>query len=156
MDTTQIAALLGQSGIRPVNDTLQKLDSVSTESFTAMRWDTGEAYGTAEQRIMENPAQFDSFVSTYLDKVKSRCEGDFAAIPAGTEGSGAQTVSAYEVACIGNNVDSSASVVFFAQSGLFMTIAHETATETMDIAMDLRDSIKEHVSGSTSALQRGF
>lgn len=156
MSLDEMGGLLRSAGVRPVSGSLETLDSVSGPGFLAFRWDTGEVYGTAEQHVMDNAGQHDSYVARYLDQAKSRCPGDFAAIPAQRQTDGGMTISAYEIACVGDDVDSSASIVFFANGNLFTIIAHETGTEQMDVAMDVRDSILEQVSGSMSAFREGL
>lgn len=108
----------------------------------AFRWESGPLFGSAEEREIGTMAQFDDFVSDYLDRTRSRCAGDFASsasnggsLPAGGR------IAAYEIACISSNAGASAALLFAARDGVFTVIAHESGTESIDAAVDGRDRI---------------
>jgi hypothetical protein len=148
MTSGQIGELLHNAGINPVEGTMQKIESVSGTNMVAHRWDAGDVYGTAEQKLMDHPAQYQPMITSYLEQAKSRCEGDFAAIPANKIEGSEISVAAYEIACVADDMDSSASLMFVSKDGIFTTIAHETSTDNMDVAMDFRDSLMRAMSAN--------
>lgn len=107
----------------------------------AYQWRAGSLYGSGEQRKMTSPAQFDEFVAEYLTRTEERCSGDFAIMPDNSTDSGSMRVDSYEVACVGNGINSSASLVFYNDGDVFTVLAHETKTEDMDKAMLARDKV---------------
>lgn len=108
----------------------------------AFRWESGPLFGSAEEREIATMAQFDDFVSDYLDRTRSRCTGDFAssATNSGSLPAGGR-IAAYEIACVSSNGGASAALLFAARDGVFTVIAHESGTESIDAAVDGRDRI---------------
>lgn len=107
----------------------------------AYQWRVGSLYGSGEQRIMSSFSQFDGLVKDYLDRTESRCPGDFAIVPDNSKESGSMRVDSYEIACIGSNVSSGASLVFYNDGDVFTVLAHETEATSMDEAMMTRDKL---------------
>ncbi len=149
ISVSELGRILRDAGIRPVEGSVQMIDAVSNANMVAFRWDTGEVYGTAEQKGMDHPAQFNDFVAAYLEQAKSRCAGDFAAIPAKKKSVHSDLTSLYEIACVSSNMDSSASLLFYGANNTFTIIAHETSTDNMDVAMDYRDNLIEVLDPAT-------
>ncbi len=147
-----VETLLRQSGVS-VKDGVRKLDGASAADRVAYRWETQGLFGTAEQRAMESPAQFDRFVREYLDNTKSRCTGQFASVPALEDIQGGKRISAYEIACVDSEgAGASAALAFYSLDGkTFTTVAHEALPEAMDIAMDARDRIVTVLQGGKTA-----
>lgn len=110
-------------------------------SGSAYSWQTDSLYGSAEQRTMPNRENFEPSVQQYVARAKSRCTGEFAAVPAQIRLIGANMAEGYEIACVNGQSGSSASVLFSYRNGVMTTIAHEGRAEAMDIAMDARDKI---------------
>lgn len=108
----------------------------------AYQWrSANDLYGSAHQKKISNINEFDSYVRDYLTMTEERCGGDFAIIPSSTDQVGQTRIDSYEIACVGNGVNSSASVVFFNKDDTFTVLAHEGPTEGMEMAMDARDKI---------------
>jgi len=107
----------------------------------AYQWRAGSLFGSGEQRQMNSPAQFDGFVKDYLTKTEERCPGDFAIVPDNTKESGSMRVDSYEIACVGSDVSSSASLIFYNEGATFNVMAHETEASKMADAMAVRDKI---------------
>lgn len=118
---------------------VKEVTAAAKPGFKAFNWDTGSSFGSAEQQALRDPSRFDSLVQGYLDKTKSRCKGDFAAVADENRGGG--QVASYEIACVGGEGGASAAVAFFVRDGVFFAVAHEASVENMDQAMDARDSI---------------
>lgn len=123
---------------------VRRVENVGNSDFVAYRWDTGTLFGSAEQRVMTNRGNFSPAVDQYLTRAKSRCKGDFAAVPALASPSSARMDQAgYEIACVGGSGGgSSASLLFTWSNGVFTTIAHEGRADAMDMAMDARDRVQ--------------
>lgn len=150
MNLAQISGLIENAGLR-LSKPVEKVSEVSGPTFSAFRWQTGPAFGSSEQRPIGDTAEFDRYVDDYIRKTKSRCQGDFAASPAATQGEGSNRMSSYEIACVSGDAASSAAIVFFTRNGLFTVIAHEAGTDSMDVAMEDRDRIFAALSGSASS-----
>lgn len=137
----------------PVQGDIQQVGNAGRNDFVAYSWDTGALFGSAEQQPMGSQGRFDDLAQAYLDKTKSRCQGDFAAVPALAKQAGTLRVSAYEIACINGQDGASASVVFYDDGGLFTTIAHESGLDGMNAAMDARDRVVEMLLQTQVALK---
>lgn len=136
-----LSSQLRQAGLALSGD-VKKIDNVSGPAFVAYSWKASGLYGTAEQKPMGSPDQFQTLVSQYLDKTKSRCEGEFAASPVPTANVVGVSVASYEVACVGaEGAGATAALAFYGKDGLFTTVAHESSMDTMDTAMDARDRV---------------
>lgn len=136
-----LSGQLRQAGVA-LSGGVKKVDNASGTGFVAYSWDASGLFGSAEQKPMTNPEQFQSMVNQYLDKTKARCTGDFAASPVPTESVSGIQVSSYEIACIGaDGVGATAALAFYGKDGLFTTVAHESGMDTMDMAMDARDRV---------------
>lgn len=148
----EIEGLLRQAGVTTTS-AVQQLDSATGAGRVAYRWETSGMFGTAEQKGLESNAQFDAFVRDYLGKTKSRCGGQFASVPATEDAMGSKRISAYEIACVDENgAGASAAILFYTLDGkTFTIIAHETAPESMDVAMDIRDKILGVLQGDKTA-----
>ncbi|MGZ9096769.1 MAG: hypothetical protein ACXW30_00545 [Micavibrio sp.] len=141
MKQSEMESLLSQAGV-DVSGGVQPIGTATGNGRVAYRWQTGGLFGTAEQKGVDSPSQFDGYVSEYLNKTKSRCTGQFAAIPALVDNAGGNRISAYEIACVDDTgAGASAALIFESRNGVFTTIAHESSPESMDIAMDARDKI---------------
>jgi len=135
------ASFLKSAGV-PVKGGLTEVQGGDPSSYKAYSWKTDSLYGSIEMRKAEGPAAFDSVVSQYLARAKSRCNGEFAAVPSSVKAQGGVEKSAsYEIACVGQSSSSSASILFTLESGIVSTIAHEGRAEAMELAIDARDKI---------------
>lgn len=144
-----LAGQLRQAGLN-LTSGIKKIEKASGPSSVAYSWDIGGLFGSAEQAPMQNPEQFKTLISKYLDKTKSRCAGDFAASPVPVEKAGSVLVESYEIACIGADGNgATAALAFYGQNGVFTTVAHEAGMDAMDLAMDARDRVIASVSGAT-------
>jgi hypothetical protein len=144
-----LAGQLRQAGLN-LTSGIKKIEKASGPSSVAYSWDMGGLFGSAEQAPMQNPEQFKTLISKYLDKTKSRCAGDFAASPVPVEKSGSVLIESYEIACIGADGNgATAALAFYGRNGVFTTVAHEASMDSMDLAMDARDRVIASVSGAT-------
>lgn len=151
MKSSDMESLLSQAGV-DVSGGVQPIGTATGNGRVAYRWQTGGLFGTAEQKAVDSPAQFDGYVSEYLNKTKSRCTGQFAAIPALVDNAGGNRLSAYEIACVDDTgAGASAALIFESRNGVFTTIAHELSPESMDIAMDARDKVIAVLQGPKTA-----
>ncbi len=145
---SDMEAMLQRAGIA-ISGKVQPISVTGESGRVAYRWETEGLFGTAEQKTIQSTAQFDTYVTEYLNKTKSRCTGQFASVPALDEAKGPNRLAAYEIACVDDaGAGASAALVFESQNGIFTTIAHEASPESMDVAMDARDKV-------VSALQSG-
>ena len=125
------------------------VENSSGSDRVAYQWrSVNNLYGSAHQKQISNINEFDIYVRDYLAMTEERCTGDFAIMPSSTEQVGQTRIDSYEIACVGNGVNSSASVVFFNSDDTFTVLAHEGPTEGMEMAMDARDKIVSMVEKS--------
>lgn len=141
-----IASLLNKAGIG-VEGRIQEVKGGDPSSYRAYSWKTDRLYGSAEMRRISGVDQFDSAVTDYLDRAKSRCSGDFAAVPSPVKSASSQS-QAYEIACVGQSSSSSASVLFTYGDRVATIVAHEGPAEIMDLAIDARDKLSSEVNHS--------
>ena len=139
------ASILQDAGVT-IRGSVQPVQKVSTATYKAFSWQTDSLYGSAEQRPMAAQTAFEPAVQQYIDRAKSRCKGDFAAVPAEIHGS--VPAEGYEIACVSGQTGSSASVLFTYKDGVMTTVAHEGRAEAMDIAMDARDRVAARISAN--------
>ena len=138
------AQMLNAAGINIRGD-VENVETGSSDSYRAYRWKTDSLFGSVEQRAMKGGKGFDTAVNDYLERAKSRCAGDFAAVPSEVTSS-ADQVKSYEIACIGTKSNTSASVMFTYGNNVMMTLAHEGKAEAMDLAMEARDRMASQMS----------
>jgi myosin heavy subunit len=136
----QLAALLQKAGVG-LRGQVQPVKSANSDTYKAFSWQTDSLYGSSEQRAMASQGGFEPAVKQYIDRAKSRCNGDFAAVPAQLSAPSGGTAEGYEIACVSGSSGSSASVLFTYSNGVMTTVAHEGRAEAMDIAMDARDKV---------------
>lgn len=138
--------MLSQASITA--DAVNVVAQASGPNQIVHQWRADNVYGSAEQKPMRSEADFENYVRDYLTKTESRCTGEFAIVPDTTAQYGQTRVDSYEVACVGDAVSSSASILFFNKDGTFTAMAHEAPTTDMETAMALRDRLMNAVSGT--------
>ncbi len=131
-----------------VNNQVQLVEAASKDGIMVYQWNTGNLYGSAEQRQTSSKGDFDSFAQDYIAKTKTRCPGDFAAMTDGAARQGGIRIDSYEIACVGGQVSSTATLLFFERDGVFTVMAHETDAGNMDEAMEVRDKIIRAIAGT--------
>ena len=129
-------------------DKIKPVKDISGDTLAAYKWNGGSIYGSAEQMRMVSADEFDTKVKEYIERTQTRCPGEFAVIPDDTTDSGNVRADSYEVACVGQNVNSAASLLFFNYGGTFTVVAHEAPAEELGTAMDYRNQIKRLITGS--------
>lgn len=125
------AGIAAASAVNPVAE-------MSSGAKQAYQWQAGKLFGSAE---VTKIADFERDVKDYLQKTEQRCSGDFAVVPSDTMQAGSARIDSYEIACVGGQVNSSASLLFVSKDGAFAAIAHEATTENMADAMEARDRL---------------
>jgi hypothetical protein len=138
---TPLQQTLGQAGIVLAGGVKRSASGVLGNDVEVYSWKTTNLHGRGEVWPMASGADFNPLISRHVENARARCPGDFAAVP--TEQSA--TRAAYEIACVTQAGNSSASIFFYQDKGKFVAISHETAAEDMDIAMDARDRVAAKV-----------
>ena len=109
----------------------------SSHGGQVMTWKTSAGL-TGEADIQPSSAgSFGTLVEQHISAQRSKCNGDFAAMPSGQGTGRAQ----YELACVGSNGGFASSLLFIEKEGQFIAIAHNAAPENMNGAMDARDRV---------------
>lgn len=129
------------------SDKVKRVEKGAGAYYVAYQWNGGEVYGSAEQKALSSPSQFDSLVQDYLERTESRCPGEFAIVPDSSVGGGDARTDSYEVACVSNNVSSGASLLFFNKGGTFTIVAHEAPAEELGNAINMRNQVRRVVTG---------
>jgi hypothetical protein len=130
------AGVTAQDGVRPVQ-------GANSDVYQAYRWKSNVLQGSAEQRTVASVDEYKAGVEQYLDRARSRCKGEFAAVPSQTSvaGGGVEQSAAYEIACVGGKANSTASVLFSYADGVMTTVAFEGKQDAMEQAIDARDRV---------------
>ena len=129
-------------------DKIKKVEGTSNDFDVAYQWNGGSIYGSAEQKRLASPAQFDELVQEYLERTQTRCPGEFAIVPDNTVDSGSLRADSYEIACVGQSVSSGASLLFFNKGDTFTVVAHEAPAEELGEAMNYRNKLMRFITGS--------
>lgn len=130
-----------KAGVPVVGGISEVAAGAKSANYKAYSWKTQSLYGSVEMRRVASAAAFNDIISQYLERAKSRCQGEFAAVPAQTKARNADVSKSYEIACVGQGASSSASVLFTYGKGIASTFAHEGRAEAMDLAIDARDRV---------------
>ncbi|MFA7276125.1 MAG: hypothetical protein WC043_04920 [Pseudobdellovibrionaceae bacterium] len=138
-----IANLLSRAGVS-ISGSIKVVEGDSPD-YRAFSWSSDGLFGSTEMRYAQSLASYEDIVSGYLTRAKSRCDGEFAAIPAKVGVSGADKSSGYEIACVGGAGATSASVLFSYKDKMVTTVAHEGDADLMDRAIDARDRVAAHL-----------
>lgn len=136
----RIAKILEEASVTSANK-INLVEGASSPNRRVYQWMTNDVYGSSEQIPLKDMDDFERRVQDYLEKTEERCQADFAILPDNTIEENGQRIDSYEVACVGDNVDSSASLVFFNRDGTFNVVAHEAQSDLMSKTMDLRDRV---------------
>jgi len=123
------------------------VEQASNAQMLAYQWQTGSIFGAAEQGPFRAGDDFDMKALAYLNKTEARCPGEFAAVPDQTEDGNGVRVDSYEIACISNNVSSTASILFFSKDGTFTTLTHEAPAQDMERAMEMKERVFSYLLG---------
>ncbi len=144
--TPEIAsALLRQAGL-PLTAAARQVEDAASPDFSALSWESGALFGSAEQSPLPAPSRFEGMVQAYLKKTESRCGGEFAAVPGGSGEKDGVRYASYEIACImPEAAGASAALLFYSRDGVFTTMAHEAGMDMMSQAMDARDRVLQTV-----------
>ncbi|MCB9983198.1 MAG: hypothetical protein H6861_05945 [Rhodospirillales bacterium] len=142
--TLSIQDLITQAQVS-TPDKIKKVGQGVSADAVAYQWNGGRIYGSAEQKHLEAPEQFDALVQSYLERTQNRCPGEFAVVPDNTMGGGDMRVDSYEVACVGSDVSSGASLLFFNQGDTFTVVAHEAPAEELGEAMGMRNKVMRFI-----------
>lgn len=140
--SSDYTSFLKTAGV-PVKGSVSEVGGGDKTAYRAYSWKTDSLYGSVEMRKSDNAAMFDTIVGQYLARAKSRCKGEFAAVPSSVTARGSEKSNSYEIACVGTDNSSSASVLFAYADGLVTTVAHEGRAEAMDLAIDARDKVAQ-------------
>jgi hypothetical protein len=137
----EFANLLQAAGVN-IQGAVQPLKQRGiSDTYKAYSWHTGGLSGSAEQRLLRNRDGFEPAVQEYISRAKSRCGGEFNAVPAQIRLIGVNMAEGYEMSCTGSQSGSSASVLFSYRDGVLTTISHEGNADAMNVAMNVRDRI---------------
>ncbi len=124
---------------------IQLVKEASLNGVMVYQWSVDAFYGSAEQREIRDAYDFDDMALQYLERTQSRCPGEFAVMPSGTSEHLGRRVDRYEIACVGDGIDSSAALVFFSIDGVFTSIAHEANVSNLSGVMDVRDQLANSI-----------
>lgn len=104
-------------------------------------WKSDALFGTAHVDQDIAPSFFQAAVKDYISQTQSRCTGDFAVMPSETISYSNVKIDSYEIACVGQAIDSAASLVFYHYDTTMVTIAHETPSADMGQSIMAKEKI---------------
>lgn len=134
-------SLLMSAGFE-VDDSFTFVEQASSMTSATYEWMDDGVYGSASQQVFQQGEydDFDGRVRSYLSRLESRCQGDFAVMPmldaVTIEGA---RIDQYDVACMQADVQVSAAVAFFEKGNTFSFVSYEAPEARMDVAMDYRE-----------------
>lgn len=140
-----VPALLERAHVASSASAVSIVSSASGSDKLSYQWKADDVYGSSVQKPLSDPKRFDKEVQSYIEQTKKRCGNDFAVVPDESSQKGETRISTYEIACVGGGVSSSASLIFFSQNGTFTALAHETPTDKLDDAMEIRDNVLKQI-----------
>lgn len=127
---------------------VERVEGASGPDQLAYQWRSEGIYGTAEQKPIVSATHFDEMVKDYLLRAQKRCPGEFAVVPDDTTGSHGGRADSYDIACVGADVSSGASLLFFDREGTFTVVTYEAPAEDLVAAIDYRDQMKKALAGT--------
>lgn len=143
----EVPQILAQAQIAPAQG-VNIVPAASTGDKKAYQWTSENIFGSAIQQPLANPDAFDDEVKAYLENTQKRCPVDFAIVPDDSVQVGDTRIDTYDIACIGNGVNSSASLIFFNKNGTFTVLANEAPAEKLDTAMGMKERLIKTIKGS--------
>jgi chromosome segregation ATPase len=148
----ELSSLLRHAGLG-TNTQVEGLRQTGANVHSAYQWDHGSVYGSAKFRTIADKASFKEAVDKYIATARSRCPADFSARPAGDTIAGAKAVklSAYDIACLGQDINNSASIVFMREANNFGVIAFESGADDFGTIMQYRDSVMQTLASAKTA-----
>lgn len=126
-------------------EAVQIVRQASGPDALVQQWRLRDVYGSSEQRLVSGEDEFENMVEEYLTRTEERCPGDYAVVADNSVNRGNTRVDSYEIACIGSETSSSASLLFIQKDNTFTALAHEAAVDDMSVAMALRDRVSKAV-----------
>jgi hypothetical protein len=129
-DQAELTRLLGSAGV-PLSGEVIK------NGATQYQWNAGSLVGKGQILPLAQARNVDAFAENYIARARQSCGGDFASLPAPSNGA----ARSFEIACVGPGQSTSASLVFAQRGGNVIAIAHEAPTDDLDKAMEARDRI---------------
>ena len=129
-DQAELTRLLGSAGV-PLSGEVIK------NGATQYQWNAGSLVGKGQILPLAQARNVDAFAESYIARARQSCGGDFASLPAPSNGS----ARSFEIACVGPTQSTSASLVFAQRGNNVIAIAHEAPTDDLDKAMEARDRI---------------
>ncbi len=111
-------------------------------------WKADALFGSAHVEQDIAPSFFQAAVKDYIAKTQSRCTGDFAVMPSETMSYSNVKIDSYEIACVGQDIDSAASLVFYHYGTTMVSIAHETPSRDMDQSILAKEKIIKTIQNS--------
>lgn len=146
-DSGPIGKLLAQAHI-PLKQPIATAPGSAGKGSVLYHWNSGGMMGMAEQQPLKNEQAFDTLAEQYLERAQKDCAGDFAVMLDRTEDVGATRIDSYEAACVGKQVSSGATLIFYSQEGTFTAMAHKAKADNMEETMEARDRLMEVIGGS--------
>ena len=136
----EVETILSRAQIATVSGVA--VDPSAVDGHVSYIWDTGVLFGGLNQSYWPQDITLDEMISQYMQTTEGRCQGDFAfnVTPFGQKQD--MQVSAAEIACISDNEDAAATLVFYGYPGKTLTVvSHEAGTSQINQAADARDAV---------------
>lgn len=144
MEGERLTALLKQAGVA-IAAPIARAQQNPFGAQVAYRWETDVLAGLFVNRASVPVKDFDGVVSGEIQKLKSKCKGDFAATNAAEQKSSALSYVSYDAACISGANSTSAALLFYQDGKGMHIISHEAAPDDMGAAMDARDRLADAI-----------
>ncbi len=114
---------------------------IHSSGDNAYSWETGGVYGAAEQYPWPEGRAFHAVTEDYIADMRGRCQGDFAyTLGDVTKTKGNETAEA-ELACIGEQAQAAAALLFVADGAKMVVITYEGPTDSMPVSLEKRAQV---------------
>ncbi len=118
---------------------------ISNKEQGIYSWKKDDLFGNAQIFTWPEKQSFNDMMAHYIQKTKNRCTGSFASNSGQSLSlSGGYTYAVGDVACIGDDTDNAASLLFHGTENKFIVIGHEGSTAQLSKALIIRDQISEY------------
>lgn len=115
--------------------------SGSVNDYRSYAWNVDGVAGLAQERPMRQGTTISQAVAAYIDEARMKCSTDFAHKLSPVERKGGIESMTGEIACIDDNTNAAAALVFAARGDLFVVSILEGGTEGMERALAKRDAL---------------
>jgi hypothetical protein len=115
--------------------------SAVVNDFRTYTWLTDKVAGMAEERLFPQGQTISRAAADYIAMAKLKCTADFAHKLSGVVRNESVETITGEMACIDDDTNAAAALIFIVKGDLFLVAVFESGTEGMEAALAKRDAL---------------